>query len=85
MENKLQIATFAGGCFWCTEAVFLRLNGVEKVVSGYTGGIIKNPRTEKFVLVEQDMRKVYRFFLMNQRLLLMNCWKCFLQHTIQRL
>lgn len=43
MENKLQIATFAGGCFWCTEAVFLRLNGVEKVVSGYTGGIIKNP------------------------------------------
>ena len=43
MENKLQIATFAGGCFWCTEAVFIRLKGVEKVVSGYTGGFIKNP------------------------------------------
>lgn len=43
MNNTLQVATFAGGCFWCTEAIFLRLEGVEKVVSGYTGGQIKNP------------------------------------------
>ena len=43
MNKNLQIATFAGGCFWCTEAVFLKLEGVEKVVSGYTGGNIKNP------------------------------------------
>jgi len=43
MEKHLDKAVFAGGCFWCTEAVFTRINGVEKVTSGYTGGFIKNP------------------------------------------
>jgi len=36
-------AYFAGGCFWCTEAIFIRVNGVEKVLPGYIGGNIKNP------------------------------------------
>ena len=36
-------AYFAGGCFWCTEAVYQRLKGVERVVPGYMGGTIKNP------------------------------------------
>jgi peptide-methionine (S)-S-oxide reductase len=38
-----QTATFGAGCFWCTEAVFLNVRGVTKVVSGYAGGQVKNP------------------------------------------
>lgn len=41
-EGK-ELATFAGGCFWCTEAIFQEIKGVEKVLSGYTGGVLKNP------------------------------------------
>lgn len=42
-QSGLQTATFGNGCFWCTEAIFQQLNGVEKVVSGYMGGKVKNP------------------------------------------
>ena len=43
MTEKNKIAIFANGCFWCAEAVFGRVEGVKQVVSGYTGGFIKNP------------------------------------------
>lgn len=43
MTESLQLATFGGGCFWCTEAVFLDVKGVKSVVSGYAGGSVKNP------------------------------------------
>ena len=46
MTNRTETATLAGGCFWCLEAVFERLNGVEKVVSGYIGGRHPNPSYE---------------------------------------
>jgi peptide-methionine (S)-S-oxide reductase len=49
MESSpgLKLATFAGGCFWCTEAIFQRLKGVEKVVSGYSGGHVDHPTYEQ--------------------------------------
>jgi peptide-methionine (S)-S-oxide reductase len=42
-ERSNEIATLAGGCFWCLEAVFDELNGVERVESGYAGGHLANP------------------------------------------
>ncbi len=42
-NTRLEIATFGSGCFWCTEAIFERVNGVTRVVSGYSGGTVDNP------------------------------------------
>ena len=42
-----EVATLAGGCFWCTEAVFSIVNGVEKIEPGYTGGSVPNPTYEQ--------------------------------------
>jgi peptide-methionine (S)-S-oxide reductase len=46
-EKQLTTAVFAGGCFWCVEAVFDELRGVHSVVSGYAGGETKNPTYEQ--------------------------------------
>ena len=46
-DGKMAVAVFGGGCFWCTEAVFDELRGVQSVVSGYTGGSVKNPTYEQ--------------------------------------
>jgi len=46
-KNNYQKTTLAGGCFWCTEAIFKRLKGVIDVVSGYSGGNTKNPTYEQ--------------------------------------
>ena len=43
---RQEVATLAGGCFWCLEAVFQQLRGVEKVESGYAGGTARQPSYE---------------------------------------
>jgi peptide-methionine (S)-S-oxide reductase len=43
---RCDVATVAGGCFWCLETIFERLRGVERVVSGYSGGTVPNPSYE---------------------------------------
>ena len=47
MDQKTEIAVLGGGCFWCTEAVFERLNGVVSVMPGYAGGTVANPTYEQ--------------------------------------
>ena len=49
MAGKTQLATFAGGCFWCMEPPFEKLKGVHKVTSGFTGGHKKNPTYKQVV------------------------------------
>jgi len=68
MDAETKIAAFAGGCFWCTEAVFERLRGILAVTPGYTGGKVPNPRYEQVcsgrtghaesILVRYDPRQI---------------------------
>lgn len=53
-KKELQIATFAGGCFWCTEAIFEQVKGVKSVVSGYAGGKQQNPTYEQVAAGKTD-------------------------------
>jgi len=43
MSDRNEIATYGAGCFWCLEAIFQELKGVETVIPGYMGGTVKNP------------------------------------------
>lgn len=47
--EKIEKATLAGGCFWCTEAVFERVEGVQNVIPGFIGGTIKNPAYREII------------------------------------
>jgi peptide-methionine (S)-S-oxide reductase len=47
MTTQRSVATLGGGCFWCLEAVYQQLEGVERVVSGYAGGHVENPTYEQ--------------------------------------
>jgi len=47
MSNSAEVATLAGGCFWCLEAVYDQLKGVQEVESGYSGGKVANPTYEQ--------------------------------------
>jgi peptide methionine sulfoxide reductase MsrA len=59
---QTQMITLGGGCFWCLEAVYQELVGVEHVVSGYAGGFVEFP-----VMVLQDTLKLYKFILIHKQ------------------
>ena len=58
--GKLDSATLGGGCFWCLEAVYIRLEGVKSVVSGYAGGNVENPTYEQVCTGETSHAEVVK-------------------------
>lgn len=59
-NDTREIATLAGGCFWCLEPVFAELRGVERVESGYTGGRVPNPTYEQICYEETGHAEAVR-------------------------
>jgi peptide-methionine (S)-S-oxide reductase len=59
-ENEAMEVVFGGGCFWCTEAIFKQLKGVEDVSPGYSGGTLKNPTYEEVCSGETGHAEVVR-------------------------
>ena len=60
MSSKIEQATLGGGCFWCTEAVFRQLKGIELCESGYSGGSDPNPNYDKVCGGRTDHAEVIR-------------------------
>ena len=60
-ESTLQTATFGAGCYWCTEAIFQRVDGVEDVVSGFMGGHVENPTYEQVCMMDTGHAEVIHF------------------------
>lgn len=61
-DTELTQATFAGGCFWCTEAAFQELEGVEEAVAGYAGGEEENPTYEQVVAHQTGHREALKVY-----------------------
>jgi peptide-methionine (S)-S-oxide reductase len=60
--KNIEVITLGAGCFWCVEAVFQQLNGVEKVVSGYSGGHVDNPTYEEVCSKESGHAEVCQVY-----------------------
>ena len=80
--DKTDTATFATGCFWCTEAVFEELNGVLKVTSGYSGGDAPNPTYKEVCSGETGHAECVQVVYEPNKISMMSCWKFSLKFTI---
>merc|ERR1711879_100902 len=67
-NENLEIATFAGGCFWCTESDFQEIPGVEEVLSGYSGGHVENPTYEQVSSGKSGHLEVIQIYFDPQRI-----------------
>ena len=72
-----QTATFAGGCFWCSESDFEKLDGVIAVTSGYIGGHLKIRPTRRFHRVKPDIPRAFKLFLIAKKSAIQPCLSIF--------
>jgi methionine-S-sulfoxide reductase len=77
IPHGLDLITLGAGCFWCTEAVFQRLDGVEKVVSGYAGGIVENPSYKQICTGTTGHAEVVNVYFDSRKLSLENLLEVF--------
>src|SRR3989344_5405981 len=83
-KKHYESATFGGGCFWCTEAIFQRLKGVVSVSSGYAGGSKEKPSYEEVCRGTTGHAEVVRIYSIQRSSHIAICLKYFLQRMIRR-
>ncbi|PLX27694.1 methionine sulfoxide reductase [Candidatus Parcubacteria bacterium] len=76
----LSVATFAGGCFWCVEADFEKVKGVEEVISGYTGGEVENPEYKEVSSGTTGHREAVQVFYNSEEVSYRELVQYFFQH-----
>ena len=65
---QTEVATLGGGCFWCVEAVYQRVQGIESVKPGYAGGHTKNPTYKEICTGKTGHAEVARIFFNNKKI-----------------
>jgi hypothetical protein len=73
-KQSLEVATLGGGCFWCVEAVYERVKGVQNVVSGYAGGHLKDPTSKMFPEETRVMQKYVKSILIRLLSAMIKFW-----------
>ena len=81
-QEHLETITLGAGCFWCVEAVYESIPGVESGVSGYSGGHIKNPGYREVCTGRTGHAEVVKVTFDNTNSVWLNCLRSFLQPTI---
>ncbi len=85
---KTEVATLGGGCFWCLEAVFQRIDGVKSVTSGYAGGTVANPSYEEVCTGKTGHAEVVQIVfdpsVLSYEQLLHTFWECHDPTTMNR-
>lgn len=79
-----EVATLAGSCFWCVEAVFREVNGVESVISGYTGGTTVNPTYQQVCSDEAGHAEAVQVTFDPMKISYRESWRFSSQFTTQQ-